>query len=452
MDNEELNEIIKKTRIKMAISNLEKEIVMEKEKRNKYKVLKTVSIACACLILTTGVVFAKDIEKYIKEKFDFGLGKGIDVAAENGYIVKPEMEEVESKTEAKDLGILIEDIDVSTKIENFLMDDINLSVEFSFKFDEKIKEIIDLNKIHNINLSDLIIIDEENRILYTESSIGKEKFDNFCKEHNINQEYSEFNENYMNNGLNWFPKNANTVENSINLIYNMYTDTEFPTSKKLYFYFTEITFLQVSYDEVNEKKITLVGNWNMQVDVPEKMYIRTKENYRIVSCDNENFNVYTAKVSDTGFEIGILIDNLPNRPQFPEEIRNLQKEICERYGDDINQSKASEEFYKVLVQSPYKEKWDEYHYRDTPISLDGTNVFMIEKKEKTEGTYILNSNGEKFICTYSPSRKCNNQWVTDNKFDFYETFDMTKYDATDCITIIIDFYGKPVHIELEKIK
>ena len=52
----------------------------------------------------------------------------------------------------------------------------------------------------------------------------------------------------------------------------------------------------------------------------------------------------------------------------------------------------------------------------------------------------------------SPSRKANANYVNGNQFDFYETFSMTKYEATDKITVVIDFYGEPVTIELEKIK
>ena len=71
--------------------------------------------------------------------------------------------------------------------------------------------------------------------------------------------------------------------------------------------------------------------------------------------------------------------------------------------------------------------------------------------ERTDGCYVLNSNGEKFTSTLSPSRKANNNFVAGNKYDFYETFNMTKYDSTNEITVIIEFYGEPVEIKLEKI-
>ncbi|MCI8291381.1 MAG: hypothetical protein HFJ25_03920 [Clostridia bacterium] len=39
-----------------------------------------------------------------------------------------------------------------------------------------------------------------------------------------------------------------------------------------------------------------------------------------------------------------------------------------------------------------------------------------------------------------------------NKCDFYETFGMTKYDASDKIKLVLYHYGEPITIELEKNK
>ena len=98
--------------------------------------------------------------------------------------------------------------------------------------------------------------------------------------------------------------------------------------------------------------------------------------------------------------------------------------------------------------------WNDYYTKSKPITVDGRNLFLVgeARNEKTEGCYVLNSNGEKFECTMSPSRIQKRNFVKGNQFDFYETFGMTKNDATDKITVIIDFYGEPVKIELEKIK
>ena len=85
-----------------------------------------------------------------------------------------------------------------------------------------------------------------------------------------------------------------------------------------------------------------------------------------------------------------------------------------------------------------------------PINVNGESQ-IITSNENTEGSYVLNSNNEKFRCTMSPTRKQNANFIYGNKFDFYETFEMTKYDATNKISVIIEFYGNPVTIELEKI-
>ena len=80
--------------------------------------------------------------------------------------------------------------------------------------------------------------------------------------------------------------------------------------------------------------------------------------------------------------------------------------------------------------------YNNYNKRNTPIDI--------------EKIYIENSNGTKFECTMSPSRKYNREWLENNKYDFYETFNMNKYNATDKITIVLDYYGETVTIKLEK--
>lgn len=456
MNNEELNKIIEKSRLKIAVSNLEKEEKMEKN--SKLKIIKIVSTACACLVLTTGIVFAKDIENFIKEKFNFGLGDGINNAAENGYIETPEMEPVTSDTEIKrDLGTIVDNLDTSVKIKDFLMDDYNLSVEFDLKFDDKIKDFTNLGNVHNIELSDLFVLDEEKRIIFSAYS-GEEKFNEFCKEHELNYKYLDFNENYMNNGLNWFPQGVSKELNSAVLVYNMYTDSEYPCSKKLDFYFTEITITEDILDEnlyiQGNEKITLKGNWELHVDVPEKMYKRTAEYYKVISTTNDELKVNTAKLTNTGFEIGITVDNL-KRPEYPEIVREKTREIsnnCLVLGEDglyTNESQelASKKINEFRSSSPYKEMLEKYEEENCPIICEGIKFL----KDGEEGCYVLNSKGEKFKCTLSPSRKSNHSFVTDTQYDYYETFGMTKYNSTDKITMVVNFKGNMEKIELEKI-
>ena len=471
MDNKSLNNIKEITKQKIAVSNFQKEINEERKihmKRNKRKMS---IVACAAIILTSGLVFAKDITNYVK-KYAFGLGDGVDKAAEHGYIEEPEQENNPVTTTIyKESKIEEYTIDVNATIESFLMDDYNLSTEFKFEFDEKINEVLDLDKLDQITLNDLIVIDEENRIIYASTSMGERKFNEFCVNKELDYTFGKTNENYMNCGLNWFPKNVIKSNNQSNLIYNIYTDT-FPKSKELNFYFTEIILTEYNYEneEKIKKDVLLKGDWSINVNVPEKMYNRTSENYKVISCSNDKFEVYAAKVMDTGFEIGVIISDI-EKPEYPQIIREKERELLKKYEGVENRNEYSKEWSLYLAQMPQRELWNEYQFKKSPINVTGYNSFIIDEErankllnnpdnysggfempEKTNGSYVLNSEGEKFVCTLSPSRKTNNRFETGNRFDFYETFSMTKYDATDKINVILEFYGEPVTIELEKIK
>lgn len=456
MNNEEIKRIIEISREKIAISNLEKEIVMEK---NKINIFKLISVSCACIVLTTSVVFAKDIEKFVKEKFYFGFGDGLDNAAENGYIENPEMNLVKSQTTietTKKLETIINNVNASVKIENFLMDDYNLSTEFYFEFDDNIKDLVNFDNVHHVELSDLMVLDEENKLIYSASFCGEEKFNEFCKIHNLNYTYLEFNENYFNNGLNCFIQNINKSTNSLGIVYNMYiSDTCYSKSKKLNFYFTQITFTEA--DNL-DNKITLTGDWNLEVKVPEKMYNRTEEYYKVIACSSSQFNVYTAKVSDTGFEIGMII-NGEKELEYPEELQKAKDQIIKKYsviGENgiptmESQKIMNDKINELFTIEPYKTLYEEYFNNKNPINIGGYLLYDGNKmKETEEKTYILNSNGEKFECTMSPSRKAKYKFIDGNKYDFYETFGMTKYNATNQITMIINYRGEKVKVELEK--
>lgn len=457
MDRDSLEKIRQMTKDKITVSNFQKSQNMN-NKNKRIGMKKISAVACICLVLTSGIVFAKDIEEFIRERFNFGLGDGIDSAAENGYISEPEMEDAESKTKVEspeiNLGTVVDNIDTSIKINSFLMDDYNLSTEIELNFDEEIKKYVDFDNIKNIDFTDLIVLDEEKRIVFAAPFMTNDRFNELCNKFGLNYKRGEFNENYMNNGLNSFGKYTSKETNTIQWIYNMYAEC-YPKSKELNFYFTEITIYNEGHYplEVESKKCVLKGKWEIHLDVPEKMYNRSEEYYKVVSCDNDKFNVYTSKVMDTGFELGILISDMV-QPVAPTELVKKQIEISNKYNNVIEQSGTSKEWEEFLKEGDNLKIWNDYQTKAHPININGINMWLVgdARKESPKGCYVLNSNGEEFRSTMSPSRKANANYVNGNKFDFYETFSMTKYEATDKITVVIDFYGEPVKIELEKIK
>lgn len=122
------------------------ETAMYKSK-NKYGItilIKKIIITLISFITVTGgMVFASNIIKNF-----FNNSKGLDTAVENGYIEQGGENVVSNNT------------DITVK--NFLMDDFNLSFTLEMKFDES----IDINSIYRITLPNLMITDEQKRIIY----------------------------------------------------------------------------------------------------------------------------------------------------------------------------------------------------------------------------------------------------------------------------------------------
>ncbi len=393
------------------------------------------------------------------------LVSGIDNAIESGYIEETNMNFIESKTDIEKNEKKVGNVNVESKIDNFLMDDHNLSMEFLFNFEDTIKEYVNLDNIHNILINDLIIRDEKNRILY--SGTDKESFQKYCKENNLSYIYGETDDkNYINCGLNSFISLRNTKEQNVKLIYNLYATT-FPKSQKLM-----IEFSKISLIDENNNSIIINGDWNMKIDIPENMYNRTSEYYKVVSCSNSDFNIYNAELSDTGFEIGIIINNI-EKPEdnFTKELEELRKEISAKYGVDENSSyeekkainaKVNEEINEILNSSElYNDSVNNHFIKNSPIDISGESDVSSKKtfggnenniEVSDTKSYIENSNGQKFYCTMSPSRKYINKFLAENKFEFYDTFEMTKANSTDKIRVVLYYYGEPVIIELEKMK
>lgn len=445
-NNKKLKEQIK---LKIAISEIEDEEKMIMNKKNFRIANKIAAVVCLCL-LTSGIVFAKDIQKYIINKFK--LGKGVQTAIENGYIAETNTDYVSCNTHVVNPqnNELLNDINIEIKIDNYLIDNSNLSLEIKYKYDNKLKEIVNTDNLHIIELLDLIIIDDEKNVLYDGGVGNKEIFEKYCKENNLNYTFGNCNENYLNSGLNIFESSDESQENEKSYIYNFYVEDEnYPKSKKL-----NLIFSKISFNEFSAENVVLNGNWNIELDIPEKMYNRVEGNYNVIKCENDNFDVYAAKLTETGFELGLIINGLEN-PEYPIELADEEKRFYKsisvgrenKSGLRIT-NEAKTKFYK---ESPYIELYENYYTKHFPTSIKAVRLYM-PWVEETEGCYIQTSDGNKFYISESGCAKQRNSFNEDNTYEFYNKFDMTQYDATDNITAVIELYGLPVKIELEKIK
>ena len=449
-ENEELKNNLK---FKIALSEIEDEIIDNKKFRtsntNYFKSKWIGIVACFCLFIATGGVFAKDIENFIKDKFK--LGKGVDTAIQNGYIAENNSDYVSCNTYATNMQseIILNDINLGVNINTYLIDNSNLSLEINYKYDNKLEEIVNLNNLQSIELLDLIIIDDEKRVLYDGGAGNKEIFEKYCRENNLNYIFGNCSKNYLNSGLNIFKSPEETLKNEKSYIYNFYVEDEnYPKSKKL-----NLIFSKVSFNEVSSESIILNGNWEIELEIPEKMYSSVEGNYSVIKCENNNFDIYAAKLTETGFELGLKIYGLEN-PEYPIELDKEDKRFYESVraiqedgSIPRNIEEAKTKFYN---ESPYKDLYENYYTKHFPTSIKAVRLYMPWIKE-TEGSYIQTSNGNKFYISETGFSNQRNSFNEDNTYEFYNKFDMTKYDATDSITAVIELYGLPVKIWLKRI-
>ena len=364
----------------------------EKSFSNRFGIMKTAVATVSCIIIMTGVVFAKDISNYIK--YFFNTSKGLDTAIEKGYIEEPDMEYIKSNN-------------TEIKVENMLMDDFNLNFTFSVKPNE---ENINISEIVRMRFPDMIITDEENRILYCEN---REVFVEYCKLKDLDYEYAETNENYINNGSNWYIKAKNTEDGKIELVYNLYSNG-YPKSKKIYINLNQINMTR--YEISEEEEIALTGDWKMEIDVPEKFYNREAFIYIVEYCSDPSLNITEAIVYDTcmKFEFTAQV-----KPIYNE---NDSKEVQE---EDLNNFNA---FVK--------------------------NDIIMKLKGFINDDYVENEKGKRFYPTMGNANEAGTMYEIDGSFRHWQTFSLTKHEMTDELTILFNilfpYETKDVVIKLKR--
>lgn len=253
----------------------------------KFYFFKMAMTACVCLIVTTSIVFAKNIVYFIQNFF--GNNIGMDTAIENGYIDSPSTDYVESN------GTKI-------KVNRYLMDNYNLNLDLSVKLEKRIQS----NKILKMNFADMIITDNNNNILFCQN---KNVFDKYCNTHNLDYKWEETNNSYINSGSNYYIKS--NENNEINFIYNIYAQN-FPKSKAIHIKFNEIILSE--NEDIEKDTITIKGNWNLEINIPDKFYEREEISYKIIKCNNDKIKLTKAIVSETCTKIELEMEEKPDLP------------------------------------------------------------------------------------------------------------------------------------------
>ena len=349
------------------------------------------------LTLTGGMVFAKDIIHFIHNFFN--TNPGIDTAIENGYIETPLTDYVESSN-------------IKIKTDYLLMDDNNLDFSFLVTSNEN----IDLENIEEISFKNMIITDENNSILYSDN---KNLIEEYYASHNMNYNSNEF--ITINSGCNYYIKSKS--KESLNIIYNFYAD-KYPKSKKLNIKFTEINL-------IGTKNNIITGNWEINLQIPEKFYNRDSLIYNVKSSNEEKINVINAVITDTGMnlELNTKLESNNNTDMFDF----IKMFIDENDDNETKQKKINELNIRLNEDNSLKSLFDEYLYKDLFTDI-----------------YIINENNDIFYPVSINDQNKTYTYYNDGNVCYSQTFSLTKYDATDNLKLYFKYLEKNIVIELKK--
>lgn len=355
------------------------------DKKRKYKMIsyfkKIIITIMSLLTLTGGIVFAKDIKIWVDNLVEniFGnYNNGVNTAIENGYMQDIDMEYIESNN-------------ISVKIEQLSLDDYNLGIVFNIK----VSSNIDLNDISLIKFKNILITDEDNKVLFAEYE-SDEKFLEYCKKNKLDN--NNFFAGYAN-----APANGSILNKENNtIVYSFYTTSnKFPISKKLSIKFDTIEFTKsTKYDEKLDTFIkdyfSIEGNWNMNIDLGKIQKYRRSIEYKVVNINDNRTTVTKAILSMSNMKLELITNS--NKIDF----NKLQ-----------NRKQAN-----VTDMIPFHEQ------------------------------YIETANGKRFY----QSNSGNNGYDTleSRKIRYYTTFDYTYFDKSDKIKIVLPTNKKrDLIIELE---
>ena len=356
-------------------------------------------------------------------------GKGVEKAINEGYIENTKIEEQKSDStiQNEETGEIIEDNETSVKVSELIMDDFTLSMTFDVTLSDKIKNIITAEEVMEMNFPDMIIYDENNNILNTVYENNLKKLSN---ENNITPNQ------IVNSGVNIFTSEKNG--NKVKVVYNFYTGGEsvYPKSKELHI---DMNKIKISKNEtvMGDEEITIKGHWNFKVDGPEKMYNRQSVTYIQKSTTNQDFNVTSATLYNTGMEIGI---------KFKAEKQMSSKDIYSSISPELG-------FYWTLNNEDELKSLDILNYleRKARSNPEYKELSKNEMEKWKFDKYLTNSKGERFEFSVGPRE--NGSASIDENGIMTSTcmFDLTQYDATDEITLHLEYKGNKAEVLLQKV-
>lgn len=365
-----INEIAEE--MSLSKNNVKVKLHRVRKKLKTRLIKRGIGIKIASIILVlfaiTGVVFAKEIVRFVKHIF-INTSDGVESAIEKGYMQEVNMDYIQNNN-------------IDIKVDYILMDDFNLDIMFNIGLKE-------LKELSSIKLNNIVISDENGNILLTEFN-DRDKYLEFCRKNKI-----ENTDNYIALGYYNYSSLTYDYQNSTYLYSYIVRSENFPKSKKLHIAFDEIVLF--SGNIVNKEILhSINGNFELDIDLDEKIYNRETLIYNLEYCNDNNLKLLNAAVSETGMKIGfqtIWGDPIYSNEDSPEEIERKKRE-----------------FY------------------DRPPSI---NDSMIKNE------YVLNEDGKIFYPAHSSEGDGGYGKLLDGSLVYWQTFDLTRTDATNNLTIVL---------------
>ena len=360
--NNQYDKIKEDVKLKISISNFK-----EKEKHITLKrVIEIAAVVCLISVSITGVVFANEIENYIKKLFGDNTSDGVESAVKNGYVEELNTEYQEAEG-------------ISVSIEEIIMDDFNFAINFKIDLDEK----YDITEFQKSIIDDLMIQDETGKIVFNT--------------HIAEFETEEMKGKTYMGGYNFLVTKVNDRELTLTLSATGNPD-KFPRSKKLKINFTRI--ITKKYVNGELKQNIYKGNWAFDIDVPKEFYNRETAIYKAINCSEAeiDINKITATLSNTAFKVYI--------PEIKSD--KIDYEAFRNYNGNVRNMMA---------------------LRDEYIENSKGRKFEKSMRSDGDGSYGVPKDENKII-------------------EYHNTFNLTKYDATEIIKLYI-FTNKDEEITIE---
>lgn len=282
---------------------------------------------------------------------------------------------------------------IEIAVDSFLIDDYNLDINFKMKLSDK----YDSKIMQGADLQDLKILDENGNIVFVTMEVEQEMA-------KANETIGT--ENFKPQFYGGYSMGGSIIgENE--LIYHLVAygseEHKIAKAKELNISFSKI-FIKKDNNE-NIINTTYTGDWNFKVDVPEDMYKSENVVYRLKSCSDKDTKVGYAILSNTAFKI-----------EIPETTTNKVD-------------------YEVLHSSSPKSIFDKIALQKEYVETSNGKRFEPSGRSDGDGGYSLPAGEKNKIINYS------------------QTFNLTKFDATDELTVhIFTNKGEEIIIAYERVK